>query len=183
MTNVLAVVMTTLTSRECPPLCFFFCQIYCFSPRINVHSSNSLSTFNVCMAAVVTKVCVNSSSGDVLHRGGLTRRKEKHRRANLSRRRHLGEKVRYGCQFVLHVCVLRCERGECGRVRVRKLCSAFQHSVSVKAGVALLGLQTLGACVGPVNPPCTRHFPCSSRLVIYFLFTVNVQRCFRTSTG
>lgn len=45
-----------------------FCQIYCFSPRINVHSFNSLSTFNVCMAAVVNKVCVNSSSGDVLHR-------------------------------------------------------------------------------------------------------------------
>lgn len=132
VTNVLAVVMTlwTVMSRECPPLWVlfvcFFCQIYCFSPKINVHSYNSLSTFNVCMAAVVTKVCVESSSC------GSTRRKEKHRRANLSPWRHLGEKVRYGCQFVLHVCVLRCERGECGRVRVWKLCSACQHSVSVK---------------------------------------------------
>lgn len=107
----------------------------------------------MCVAAVVSKVCVNSSLGDVLHfERGLKGRKEERRRANPSRWRHLGEKVAYGCQFVLHVCVLRCERSECGRVRVCKLCLAFQHSESVKAGVALPGLQTLGACVGPVNP-------------------------------
>lgn len=58
----------------------FFCQIYCFSPKINVHSYNSLCTFNVCIAAAVTKVCVNSSSGDVLHfKRSLVRFNEKKR--------------------------------------------------------------------------------------------------------
>lgn len=135
-----------MKSRGCQPLIFFVLN-FCFSSKINVHSYNSLSTFNVCMVAVAIEVCVNTSLGGMFcilraPSRGLMRRKDKRRRANLSLWRHLGEKVRYGCQFALHVCVLRCERSECGRVRVCKLCLAFQHSVSVKPGVALLRLQT-----------------------------------------
>lgn len=70
-----------------------------------------------------------------------------------SQLRHLGDNFLYWSWFTLHFCVMRwgLSGSECVRVCGCELCTAFQHSVSVRPGVMLPRCRqecTDCACVG-----------------------------------